>query len=113
MEPVALLGRLAQAGVELHPAGDRLRFRPRSAVTPDLLSELAEHKHELVRLLTSGPGQSQPYDCGLCREPVKLVLSEPGDMWTYRCACGNRAKVAVRDYGKLRAFDRLLAESRE
>jgi hypothetical protein len=37
--------------VTLAAHGDRLRFSPRSAVTPELLAGLQAHKLELLRLL--------------------------------------------------------------
>jgi len=108
VDTVMLLGKLVEAGVELQPKGDVLRFRPRSAVTLDLLSEIEEHKQELIRLLRTGAQSSPPYNCSRCRRAVKLVLGDRGDMWNYRCSCGCRAKVACRDYDKLRAFDEML-----
>jgi len=46
---------------------------------------------------------SPPYDCIRCRRPVVLELR--GNMYLSRCSCGNRSKVALVDYDKLRAFD--------
>ncbi len=46
-----LLAELQGRGIELAVAGDRLRFRPVSAVGPALRAALAEHKPELLRLL--------------------------------------------------------------
>lgn len=88
-------------GVELQVAGDRLRFRPRALVTPELRAEIVKHKLELMFLVS--PDTAPPYDCIRCRRPVVLVPD--GAMWHYRCTCGNRSKVAVCDYEKLRAFD--------
>jgi len=110
MEVRTVLGTLADAGVKILAAGERLWFRPRSAVTPELLSELAEHKMELINLLARHPDPSPPYDCIRCRRPVVLKLNEAWDGWTYRCICGNRSKVAAGDYEKLVAFDRLREE---
>lgn len=55
----ALLGVLRRRGVTLEPVGDRLRFRPREAVTPDLRMALVAHKAELLGLLR----ESAPARC--------------------------------------------------
>lgn len=47
-----VLNELASRGVELRAAGNRLLFRPREAVTPDLQAEMNSHKHELLELLS-------------------------------------------------------------
>ena len=68
---VDLLSDLDRAGVqELIPDGDRLRYRPRSAVTPDLAERLRTHKADLLAVLrppaeapdvaTSAPGVDEP-----------------------------------------------------
>lgn len=54
----ALLLDLAARGVELSPEGDRLRYRPRSAVSPALVERIRAHKQELLYLLRSGHGYS-------------------------------------------------------
>ena len=51
MGPTELLAELTRRGVEVAVDGDRLRFRPQSAVTPDLRAALIEHKPGLIRLL--------------------------------------------------------------
>ena len=52
--PVAvLLVELARRGVELRAAGDRLRYRPRSAMTPDLADRLAAHRADLLAVLAA------------------------------------------------------------
>ena len=51
----ALLVELRDRGVQLVPEGDRLRVRPASAVPPDLLGRLREHKAEVLALLTGRP----------------------------------------------------------
>jgi hypothetical protein len=52
---VALVARLRARGVELVPAGDRLRFRPADALTPAELATLRELKREVLTLLTAPP----------------------------------------------------------
>ena len=51
MGPAEVLAELARRGVEVAVEGNRLRFRPQEAVTPDLLAALIEHKPDLIRLL--------------------------------------------------------------
>ena len=51
MTAAALVAELRALGVELAPAGDRLRFRPASRVPPDLLARLRERKAEVLALL--------------------------------------------------------------
>ena len=51
MDASEVVERLVARGVLLVVAGDRLRFRPRGAVTPELREALIEHKAEVVRLL--------------------------------------------------------------
>ena len=46
-----VLAELTRRGVEVAVVGDRLRFRPLEAVTPDLRAALVEHKADLIRLL--------------------------------------------------------------
>jgi hypothetical protein len=50
----ALLADLSAQGVRLQARGDRLRFRPRSAVTPDLAGRLRAHKDALLAILQGG-----------------------------------------------------------
>jgi hypothetical protein len=46
-----VLAELSRRGVEVTIEGDRIRFRPQGAVTPDLRAALVEHKADLIRLL--------------------------------------------------------------
>lgn len=47
----ALLAELRAAGIELRADGDRLRFKPRAAMTPDLAARVKGCKRELLALL--------------------------------------------------------------
>jgi TubC N-terminal docking domain len=47
----ALLAELRERGVELQATGDKLRYWPAEAVTPDDLVRLRAHKLELLQLL--------------------------------------------------------------
>jgi hypothetical protein len=53
MTAAALLARAVASGLTLTPNGDRLRWRGPKP-TPELLRELAEHKAELLNLLSRG-----------------------------------------------------------
>jgi hypothetical protein len=46
-----LFSKLARLGIRLKAEGDRLRFAPRSAVTPDLADRMKAHKAELLAML--------------------------------------------------------------
>lgn len=49
-----LLREIENRGVELVPAGDRLRFRPKRNLTPELVEGLREHKAEILEALGNG-----------------------------------------------------------
>ena len=51
MSAKALLEELRGRGVELVMEGERLRYRPTSSVTPELLDRLKENKPSLLKLL--------------------------------------------------------------
>jgi hypothetical protein len=46
-----VLDEVRRRGIELEAAGDRIRFRPKAAVTSDLAASLQRHKPELLELL--------------------------------------------------------------
>ena len=46
-----VISKVKRRGVELFPVGDRLRFRPASALTPELVCELRRHKGEIIEAL--------------------------------------------------------------
>lgn len=50
-QAVALVAELERRGVRLALDGDRIRFRPKAAVTPELLERLAVAKPAVVALL--------------------------------------------------------------
>lgn len=51
MTPTDVLREIAERGVILAADGDRLRARPREAITPELRDLMVEHKADLLRLL--------------------------------------------------------------
>jgi len=58
-----LIADLDRAGVkELIPEGDRLRYRPKSALTPDLADRLRTHKADLLAVLRPAEalGEGEP-----------------------------------------------------
>ena len=60
MNTPELLSDLDRLGIRLKADGERLRYYPRSALTPDLLGRLKAHKADLLALLqaTSAPDQA-------------------------------------------------------
>ena len=78
MTATTLLAQLQRLGVELQVSGDRLRFKPAALITPDLHSEMAKHKGELIALLTARPAPAIHTDerCPLCAATV-LVRELP------------------------------------
>ena len=59
--PVAiLLVQLARQGIELQAAGDRLRYRPRSAMTPDLAERLKALRDDLLAALRACDAEADP-----------------------------------------------------
>lgn len=51
MSAADLVTDLAQLGICIEAHGDRLRYSPRSAVTPDLADRMKAHKGELLAIL--------------------------------------------------------------
>ena len=47
-----ILTDLTHLGIEMQADGDRLRFRPLSAMTPDLMERVRDHKAELLTILS-------------------------------------------------------------
>ncbi len=46
-----ILIELTRRGVELRASGDRIRYRPKSAMTPSLVDGIARHREELLPLI--------------------------------------------------------------
>jgi len=49
--PTALLAELTALGIELQAHGERLRFRPQTAMTAELVARVKVHKPGLLALL--------------------------------------------------------------
>ncbi|MSR60039.1 MAG: hypothetical protein EXS05_20770 [Planctomycetaceae bacterium] len=54
MSATELLLDLARLGIRLEASGNRLRYHPRSALTPDLANRLIAHKAEILASLRPG-----------------------------------------------------------
>ena len=54
MNAAQLMTDLARLGIRIEAHGDRLRYSPRSAVTPDLAQRMKTHKGELLEILQAG-----------------------------------------------------------
>ncbi len=81
MTATALLVELGELGVEVWAEGDRLRYRPRSAVDAQLLERLAANKAALLQQLGHGgartdlfpPVLPDPLDGPVVEERVECV----------------------------------------
>ncbi len=73
MSPDDVLRELAERGVTLVADGERLRARPREAITPDLRAALLAHKPDLMRLL----GDREAADIGWRVEAMRQQI-RPG-----------------------------------
>ena len=54
LEVTRLLTDLARRGIELEARGDRLRFRPKMAMSPGLIDRLKAHKPAILAALRGG-----------------------------------------------------------
>lgn len=90
-EAMRLLHELKSRGLELQPAGDRLRYRPIEAMTPELAEQVKARKAEILALLTGLP--IRPEEQAKSRhEPIDWTTL-PGD-WI----CWFEERAAVREY---------------
>ena len=55
MSTAELMTDLARLGIRIEAHGDRLRYSPRSGVTPDLADRMKAHKGELLAILRRDP----------------------------------------------------------
>ena len=87
MSASELLAELRKCSVELVATGGQLRYRPREAVTPQLLDQLKKHKPELLKLVESEQHELQGANC--CSEdshPESSKLKAAG--WKPKERCG-------------------------
>lgn len=76
MSPAALVETLRARGVTLEVHGDRLKVRPATAVTPDEVEKLRQHKTEVLRLLAPAPAATP---VSLDRVTIREVLGPDTD----------------------------------
>jgi len=120
--PTEVLAELARRGVEVAVDGDRLRFRPQGAVTPDLRAALAEHKADLIRLLGDDEEVAWRVEAMRPQVPrtgaIPVLLARPEAKYAPRGTCvscggplaaGRRSRCAP----CVRAVERALNEVRE
>jgi hypothetical protein len=69
MSAAELITDLARLGIRLEARGDRLRYSPRSAVTPDLADRMKAHKGELLTILRRDP------------DAPRIDLDNPAAVW--------------------------------
>ncbi|MDP9456855.1 MAG: hypothetical protein M3Q60_14005 [Actinomycetota bacterium] len=83
-----LLREIESRGVTLEPAGDRLRFRPKRNLTPELIEGLREHKAAILEALderekpglNSGPVSEEPVP------NLAPVIESAGEVLELACA---------------------------
>ena len=122
MGPTEVLVELARLGVEVAIAGDRLRFRPQGAVTPELRAALVEHKPDLIRLLSGDDEVGWRVDAMRPQVPrtgtIPVLLARPDAKHAPRGACvgcGDPLAVGwrIRCVPGVSAIQRVLNEIRE
>lgn len=72
-----LLREIEGRGVELVPAGDRLRFRPKRNLTSELVEGLREHKAAIVEALEHRDPLIR--DVGEVLEMARSIFQRPAD----------------------------------
>lgn len=107
-EAKKLLAELADRGLLLYAAGDKLRYRPREAFTGEDLERMKAHKSELLELLRWDEAAAHElvrdalaYLAEFYAEGSSLgVLHEPGDQVDDAIARQDMfaVRAAVRDY---------------
>ncbi len=74
----ALLRQFHRLGIELRPQGDKIAFRPKEAMTPELLDRLQLHKADLLTMLRSDPHLGLPLALPLPLSLFELVARTKG-----------------------------------
>ena len=75
MRAAQLMADLTRLGIRLEAHGDRLRYSPRSAVTPELVDRMKAHKPELLAMLQPEGDESRER-----RQLVELIQRKGGTM---------------------------------
>lgn len=94
MTAADLLAELGRRGIQVEAHGDRLRYRPRSAVTPELAQRLKSHKRELLAILGDAGGVGGRNPAGLGVGSAQAVCS--------RCGSGSYVDVPIHGGRSLR-----------
>jgi len=76
MEAAAFVRHLAEAGAELHTAGDRLRVRPKTPLTDHERQFLRDHKPEIIAVL-QGPARAEATEASLSADAPAKPEPEP------------------------------------
>jgi hypothetical protein len=74
-----LLRDLAAAGIELKAAGDRIRYRPLPAMTPELAERIRQHRGELLAAL-NGVAQGPAVEATASTAVARSFNFEQGQM---------------------------------
>ena len=100
-----LLAELAAQGIEVQVDENRLRYRPKDRVTPDLLERLREHKADVLAALSKTrleERQNLPPPCRCHREQLHRCDKLPMAMPISRC----RWSIAPTDSRRIHAKTR-------
>ena len=81
MSATQLMTDLARLGIHIEAHGDRLRYSPRSAVTPDLADRMKAHKGDLLAILRCRNGPTTQPIAKVGRAWIKLRRSDGGMDW--------------------------------
>lgn len=75
MSAAEIVADLARRGIRLEADGERLRYFPRSALTPDLLDRLKAHKAELLAAIERFEERAaiREFDAGLSRHDAERL----------------------------------------
>lgn len=86
----AILADLTALGIDVKAHGDALHYRPRPAMTPDLLQRLQAHKAEVLRLLDTGAVVAE------LRQSVERLRQDPAwrSAWDLRFRAAQYADFA-------------------
>lgn len=105
MSATVVLRKLHRLGVEVQAEGGRIRWRPKEAVGPGLLTELIANKDDLIALLSAPvvrcPSCNGPMDerrcCWRCCDRICSGCGRlTGSAFVASCVpCGNRPSTDV------------------
>ena len=98
-----LLDELARLGVMVVASGDRLKFYPRKAVSPELVERLKEHKAEVLVVMAEPwpEAEPEPEPCGKCGG-LELWETPMGNWRCMKCDPPERARRLLEKAERLR-----------